>query len=350
MLLHSPKSHTVSIDTIFVKAQLKILVVAPQEQFLAHQSVGNFACKVDSVEVSLDIAGDEDKTVIAAEDIESYLAQTATLEWAHVNQFHFSSLDGRNDEKNLGTGGGDLGEFIQGLYAVTKITGRRFSSEDVTKALERYLKIMSRNKFFYQTDEHSYRKLAIDTGCSNLKIESIGEKNKKKAILASFDKENMAEYIGDPFIRFLADFHTELEFPKEYISYGIQAYHNALWSFGLEKSKLCYYMVKGRSDPKALIHVKTPGYCIDQGLAPLISPQMCSGQVFIEHTDAVKLFRRELVQLLANEGENPQDILAEFNSIAQSNLAKFWESYVGLPTYTVTFKFSNPNLQPLESL
>merc|ERR1711988_1167822 len=45
------------------------------------------------------------------------LARTATLEWAHVNQFFFSSTDGRDSEKSLYTGGGDMGEFVQSLIA-----------------------------------------------------------------------------------------------------------------------------------------------------------------------------------------------------------------------------------------
>ena len=39
-------------------------------------------------------------SLMTAEDIEKYLSQTSTLEWAHVPQFFFASLDGRNDEKN----------------------------------------------------------------------------------------------------------------------------------------------------------------------------------------------------------------------------------------------------------
>merc|ERR1712054_597016 len=81
-----------------------------QEEILQQTNTGNFACKVDSVDVTLDIAGAEEKTVITTDDLKSALSRTATLEWAHVNQFFFASADGRNDEKILGTGGGDMGE------------------------------------------------------------------------------------------------------------------------------------------------------------------------------------------------------------------------------------------------
>lgn len=320
-------------------------VVTPQDRVLAHSSTGNFACKIDMVEVTQDTVGDEDKKVFSPEDLEAFLSQTASLEWAHVNQFFFSSFDGRNDEKNLGTGGGDLGEFIQALQAYTKITGVVLTADEVEAALERYLTIMSRTKFYLETDEKAYRKLAIATGCQNLKIAEIGDKHKKQAILDKFAAPEMAEFIGDPYIKFLALNAADLGLKPEYVTYGLQAFHINLWKTGASSQRLCYTMLKGRLDPKAFIRIKTPAYCVDQGLAPLVSSQMCSGQTFVQHVDSVKLFRRELVQLLARPGDNPQDILAEFNKFAQANTDKFWDTFVGLPSFTVTFSHSTPLLQ-----
>jgi hypothetical protein len=304
--------------------------------------VANFACKVDSVEITQDAAGDEDKTVVTVQDLRLALAQTASLEWAHVNQFFFSSLDGRNDEKILGTAGGDMGEFIQALESFSKVTGTVLTADEVDALLARLLKTMSRSKFFFETSQIAYRKLAIATGCQNLQIAEIGEKRKKDAILAQFAVDEMPDFIGDPFIKFLAENADLTGVRREYITSAIQAFHRNLWRNNVQSKSLCYLEVKGRLDPKALIHIKTPGYCVDQGLAPLISSQVCTGQAFIEHTDAVKLFRRELVNLVSRPGDNPQQILAEFNTLAQSNLGKFWETFPGLPSFTVTFKYSAP--------
>merc|ERR1712196_153615 len=175
----------------------------------------NFACKVDSVEVNMDVAGSEEKTTVTADDLKTALARTATLEWAHVNQFFFASTDGRNDEKNLLTGGGDMGEFIQGLIAYSKVTGAAsLTQADVTNLFERYLKIMSKSKFYFQTDEKAYYKLAVYTGCPNLKIAEVGERAKKKAILDAFASEDAAEFIGDPYIAFLLKNADTLDIPR----------------------------------------------------------------------------------------------------------------------------------------
>merc|ERR1719265_483326 len=311
-----------------------------QETFNMNAITGNFACKVDSVEVNLDVAGSEEKGTITTDDLKTALARTATLEWAHVNQFFFSSTDGRDDEKSLFTGGGDMGEFVQALIAYTKVTGATLVQADVSDLFSRYLKIMSKEKFFYETDEKAYFKLAVYTGCPNLKIAEVGERAKKKAIVDAMLSADAFEFIGDPYLKWMMLSADDLDFPKEYVSYAIIAFHEALWAATADSAKLCYREVKGKADPKAIIHIKTPGYCVDQGLAPLISSQMCTGQVMLDHQDAVKLFRRELVQLIAKAGDNPQQILSNFNTIVAEYQDKFYEQFAGVPHFTVNFVHS----------
>merc|ERR1712054_80151 len=310
-----------AVKMIVFAALLVAAAAVPTEQdaLLGESITGNFACKVDSVEVNLDVAGSEEKGTITTDDLKSALARTATLEWAHVNQFFFSSTDGRDSEKSLYTGGGDMGEFVQSLIAYTKVTGATLVQADVSDLFSRYLKIMSKEKFFYETDEKAYFKLAVYTGCPNLKIAEVGERAKKKAIVDAMLSADA------------------LDFPKEYVSYAIIAFHEALWAATADSAKLCYREVKGKADPKAIIHIKTPGYCVDQGLAPLISSQMCTGQVMLDHQDAVKLFRRELVQLIAKAGDNPQQILSNFNTIVAEYQDKFYEQFAGVPHFTVNF-------------
>jgi hypothetical protein len=174
-----------------------------QETLLSEQITGNFACKVDAVDVNLDLAGAEEKTTITTDDLKTALARTATLEWAHVNQFFFSSTDGRDSEKSLYTGGGDMGEFVQSLIAYTKVTGATLVQADVSDLFSRYLKIMSKEKFFYETDEKAYFKLAVYTGCPNLKIAEVGERAKKKAIVDAMLSAEAFEFIGDPYLKVL---------------------------------------------------------------------------------------------------------------------------------------------------
>jgi len=286
-------------------------------------------------------------SVVKADDLVGSFAQVATLEWAHIAQTSFSSLDGRNDEKVLGTPGGDMGEFIQALNAYTKVSNKVFTADEVSAIFERYLKVMTRNKFFYETDERSYLKIAVATGCKNLHVAEMGGlRHKREAYLSVIATP---EYIGDRFIRFLAQNSTDLGLVPEYVQYALAAYHKVLWTNPSEKAqKLCYLEVKGKGDThKALVNIMTPIFCVDQGLAPMVSQQLaCPAPVLINHPDAVKILRRELVSVFKYDGEpkvDPRDVLAAYNELAQENLDKYWgEVGTDLPIYNVEFQNSSP--------
>jgi hypothetical protein len=317
---------------------------------LARQAYGNFACRVNTLKVTTENPGTAETPVIGVQDIRDSFEQLASLEWAHVMQASFSSFDGRNEEKILGTPGGDMGEFIQAIAAFTKVTGKTLSADEVQRVLERYLRTMTRSKFSYETDEKAYIRLAVATGCKNLHVADMGGmKRKKEAYLAQLA---VPEHIGDPFIRFLAQNHTELDMPLEVLHNSLAAYHKVLWtSPSLLATKLCYVEVKGAPNrEQALIHVRAGQFCVDQGLAPLLSPQLtCPAPVFINHVDFVRLYRRELVSVLTDNDESrdkARDVLATFNQIAEQNLDKFWADYgAGLPVYTVEFGNSAPILE-----
>lgn len=316
----------------------------PQEQYLAKQNVGNFGCRVDSVVVGIESPGSTD--VVTADDIRGSFSQVASLEWAHVAQSSFSTLDGRNDEKVLGTPGGDMGEFIQAVQSFAKVSGRTLTEEEIATYLEKYLRVMTKTKFSYQTDEKAYIRLATACGCRNLHVSEMGGLGRKQEVFLQLVAE--PQHIGDPFIKFLAINATNLEINPEYIHDSLAAYHRVLWtSPSRAADKLCYLEMKGTHKEAALVNIKTPAFCTDQGLAPMVSPEMtCQAPVMINHPEAAKLLRRELVAVLT-DGTNvdPLDVLAVYNAMAETNLEKFMADFgAGLPIYTVEFKASSPLL------
>jgi len=321
----------------------------PQEKVLAEQAYGNFACRVNTLKVTTENPGTNDVPVISPQDIRDSFEQLASLEWSHVMQSSFSAMDGRNTEKVLSTPGGDMGEFIQAIAAFNKVTGKTLTDDDVLRVFEKYLKVMTRSKFSYETDEKSYLRLAVATGCKNLHVADMGGMKHKKAAYLSMIAA--PEHIGDPFIRFLAQNQTDLGLDGDVIRQGLSAYHTVLWSSpSLLSSKLCYLEMKGASHTEqALIHVRSEQWCVDQGLAPSISSQLtCPAPVFVNHPDAVRLFRRELVSVLTDKEDSAQaarDVLAAYNQLAETNLDKFWGDYgAGLPVYTIEFGNSAPVL------
>jgi hypothetical protein len=317
-----------------------------QEKVLTKQATGNFACKVNTVTVVTENPGEN--SVVQASHVRGAFQSVATLEWAHAPQMSFSALDGRISEKVLGTPGGDMGEFIQAIMAYAKVAKADLSQEDVDSMFVKYLKTMNREKFTYMTDEKAYIKLAIATGCRNLRIADMGGmKRKKETLLAQIGNP---EFIGDPFISFLAANGTDLDLDTRYIGMGLTAYHKVLWNGPLKLSnKLCYLETKGMHREAAFVDVTVPSYCIDQGLVPMVSQQMtCTAPVFVRHPDAAKLLRRELVAVLT-EGQgdrvSPNEVLANFNQITENNFDSFKGTLPGKAAFSVSFSLSSPILE-----
>jgi len=315
--------------------------------FLYKNSKGNFACNVNTVAVKLEVPGADTVTV---EDIRGSFAQVATLEWAHVAQSSFASMDGRNDEKVLSTPGGDMGEFIQAIQAFTQVRGPpALSQEEITAMFKKYLTVMTRDKFFFQTDEKAYTRLAVDTGCRNMHISDMGTGNRhhREAIAAQIANP---EHIGDPFIKFLAINATDVGINPDYIHDAMAAYLSVLWERPSKLSdKLCYTELSGPHKESALVIVKTPDFCTDQGLAPMVSPALaCSAPVLIYHPDSVKLLRRELATILTDGYDvRAEDVLAVLNQMATTNFDKFINTFApGIAVFSVTFQNTSPLFSP----
>jgi len=319
---------------------------SPQEEFLSKVAYGNFACKVNSVIVTTENPGELE--LITVENIREAFINVATLEWAHVAQASFSSFDGRNGEKILGTPGGDMGEFILSLHAYAKVAGSVPSRDDVQTMFERYLKAMTREKFFYETDEKAYTKLAVATGCRNLHISTIGGmKRKREEIIV---QSIIPEHIGDPFIRFLVTNSSSLEINVDIVQSALAAYHNILWTSPSPLAqKLCYLELKGPQSVGALVNIKTSSFCVDQGLIPMVSPQLsCPAPVFINHPEAAKILRREFATVITlGTTVGAQDVLSTHNTLAENTLDIFIATCSpAIPTYSVTHQNNSPLHSP----
>lgn len=321
----------------------------PQDKYLAKQATGNFACKVNSVKVSTDNPGTNSS--VTAESVRAAFQNVATIEWAHALQMSFSPMDGRNDEKVLATPGGDMGEFIQAIAAYAKTAGVTLSQEDVSGMFSKYLKAMTREKFTYETDEFAYFRMANAAGCPGMKIAEVASRVTRSAIVAALADPDS---IGDPFIKFLMTDAEKLDFDANLVTMALTAYHETLWTGTTEQqNKLCYLEVKGKSREQALITIKVPPYCIDQGLAPMVSQHMaCPAPVYVNHPDVSKLLRREMVAVIGEGATSPSersfqaDFLRTLNIMAENNYQAWYQSVgAGKSSFTVTFSMASKVLE-----
>merc|ERR1711981_627271 len=127
----------------------------------------------------------------------------------------------------------------------------------------------------------------------------------------------------------------------ELVKAGIRAFHQVMWNKTFAQSEsLCYMLLKGPHKEKGFVNIQTAQHCMDQGLAPLISPQTCYNSMFVNHPEAVIKFRAELAHFFAKENKQlAQAMITKMNDRGTVQLAKTASAVLkGYPVYTVNIK------------
>jgi len=298
--------------------------------------VNSFNCKVDEVSVVLDQKPEKVADAIDISTVRSHFGDPKTLEWAHIGQQFFSDIDGRSEEKILGTPGGDIAEFILALSSYEEETKGSIDQATATGLLMEYLKTMSRTKFYMSTSEHAHDNLTSASGCKNVEISDPPEGIKAMLLEAVTQPDN----VGCKHLKMMLSSPAEYQTRKEIVEIGIRSYYQVMWNKTFTgHTKLCFIMLKGPHKEKAFVNVQAAQHCQDQGLAPLISPQACYGDMYINHPEAVIKFRAELANFLAQSNKPlAQSIITRMNDKGTTQLAKTASKLLkGYPVYTVSF-------------
>jgi len=318
---------TVTVETNNVTKYLKA----------AHRATLNFACHIDRITVSPNFesfaAGFEDP--LTQVELEDHLGEPENIEWAHVPQMFFDSIDSRGQDRQLGTLGGDLGEFLIVLAAVEAQTGKTFTKAQVLQQFKIYLTVMSREKFFFSIDSDGVENMKKVCGCPQLNIADPPES--KKEILLNATHEAASH--GDEFFKKALNEPELFNLRAELIHHVVDAFFNVMWlkSDPLHR-RIKFVLLKGPLDPKGFIMIKTPGYCNAQLLAPMISPELCGKQMGIYHGDAAVLIRTEIAGVvLIKTPEDKNEAVQKANELASTALTAVLADHKE-PVYTVSFE------------
>jgi len=318
-----------------------VSAVQPQEVEAAPKasSAYNFKCFVDDVDVVLDQKAEKVGDALEVQQVRSHIGDATTLEWAHIGQHFFSDIDGRSEEKVMGTPGGDLGEFILAMSAYEDETKIQIDQATATGLLMEYLKTMSRSKFFLATSEHAHDNLTAASGCRNLDIADPPDEKKSMILEIVADASN----VGSQHIKFMLQDPVGYGIRKGLVEAGVKAFHQVMWNKTFPPSEsLCYMLLKGPHKEKGFVNIQTAQHCQDQGLAPLISPQTCYNSMFVNHPEAVIKFRAELAHFLAQSNKAlAQTMITKMNEKGTTMLAKTASKILkGYPVFTVMLKKS----------
>jgi hypothetical protein len=307
----------------------------------AHRASLNFACAVDRITVTPNFAdysaGFEDP--LTQIELEDHLGEVTNIEWAHVMQHFFASTDSRAQERQLGTLGGDLGEFLTVLAAIEKVNTDKGDAEltkdEVITMFRKYLTVMSRAKFYFDTDVSGINNFKERCGCPQLNI--ADPPDAKKGILLNATWE--AESHGDEFFASLLgeDAATTYGIRTKLVHHVLEAFFTTMWDKSdVLHRRIKFVLLQGTSNPKGFMMVKTPGYCNAQLLSPMISPELCGKQMGVYHGDAAVLLRTEMAGVLSS-AEDKNLVVKTSNDIAAEALPAMLAAHVE-PIYTVVFE------------
>jgi len=303
----------------------------------AHRASLNFACQVDRITVTPNFqsfaTGFTDP--ITQVELEDHLGEPSNIEWAHVMQQFFESTDPRGQDRQLGTLGGDLGEFLIVLAAIESQLSKQFAPEDVLMKFRSYLTVMSREKFYFDIDIPAIENLKAACGCPNLNI--ADPPDSKKDILRN--STHLPQSNGNELFRKILSNPAPYNIRPELVTAVIDAFYTVMWkkSDPLHR-RIKFVLLKGNLDPKGFIMIITPGYCNAQLLAPMISPELCSKQMGIYHGDAAVLLRTEMAGvLLYTSPEEKNGVVRKANEIATNALTLVLGDHLE-PVYTVAFE------------
>lgn len=311
------------------------LAVTPQGALT--EGAPEFSCAVKDVDIVMDQKPEYVADALTIQDIKKHIGDPASLEWVHLGQQFFSDIDGRSEEKILGTPGGDMAEFILALGAYEDETRTQIDQATATGLLMEYLKTMSRFKFYLSTSERAHMNLTASSGCANLDIANPPDDKKAALLEAVVEPTN----VGLKHLKFMLLEPAEYQTRRELVEMGIRAYHQVMWNKTFTGSnKMCYMLLKGAPSEKALVNFQSAQHCQDQGLAPLISPATCSATMFVNHPEAVMKFRAELAHFMAQSNKPlAQSLITRMNDKGTIQLYKtvsrLLKSY---PIFTVTLK------------
>jgi hypothetical protein len=297
-------------------------------------SVANFRCKVNKLDVQQDQRPENVGDALEPQNIRSHLGDVTTLEWAQIGQHFFSDIDGRSEEKILGTPGGDIAEFILALDVYQEESKSTVDQATATGLLMQYVTTMSRVKFYMSTSEHAHENVTSSSGCRNLDISDPPEDKKAELMELIVKPEN----VGCRHLKFMLQQPANYQTKAESVQMGIRAFHQVMWNKTFAgHTKLCYILLKGAHKEKAFVNVEVAQHCQDQGFAPLISPQTCYNSMYVNHPMAVIKFRAELAHFLAQKNSAlAQAMIVKMNDKGTVQLAKTASAVLkGYPVFTV---------------
>mmetsp|Transcript_34584 Transcript_34584/g.55955 ORF Transcript_34584/g.55955 Transcript_34584/m.55955 type:complete len:314 (-) Transcript_34584:532-1473(-) len=284
---------------------------------------------LESVRVKLVAPGDKDKPPVSTEDV---VKLVGTPSIAPVHSVNWSCIDGREEVPILATPGGDAGEFLLGLAAVSHELEIP-SYETIKEVLHHFIRFHTKlpnRPFYMHTDEHIVEKLSKEFG------QKIDITNPPLEIRhALIEKLVTPDYTGCGHLK------LQLLHPAEYgvndpniIKWFLQAFYTEVWS---GNKRVVLKVLKGEHKEGAVLLINQ---VCNHLYGPLVQPTRGSLHMFIFDEESVRRKRAKSTARFFSHITNPplhQHHLAHLIQTLGSKQLKYTSDVLaaGLPEYEV---------------
>jgi hypothetical protein len=289
---------------------------------------------------------------LSKEELVSFLGNPEDVQMLKVERTSFADIDGRNPTPSLCTPGGDFGEFLFALGVFEGMAGQNFTEATIRGFVSNWLSSRLL-PVYYATDEDSIAN-----------IERHLHINGQTGVVVGLDLVNPRQDYIEPLLQDIVKPQNQgsrvlkavLANPQrfymrsELVANAIRAFFRVLWdkqtlgSDGvLLSSKINLVVLQGKNNERAWINARGGKHCESEHKAPAFAPQRGDVQVFLNHPEAARAFRKHLVRLFLSQSVTLTESLSEAEMLLRVDRAagRNMEALAELlasqsPFYTVT--------------
>lgn len=293
---------------------------------------------------------------LSLDQIRWHVGHPGAVRWvkyaALVLHGHAACIDGRDDSGIIGTPGGDAGEFVLGLAAVEKLSGRTLSDARIAALLEGWIDTFGR--FYMHTDASALDKMIAALRADDRTAEAVADVHGAAQWRAFLRRPPEAvrpallehlvnpAHVGCGHLRLSMQHSADFEVRTQLITAFMRAFFEQRWAGASETE---YVILDGDHGEGAVVQVTLDEALMPYTRVPLISPAFEGLQMFVIHPQVAGDLRRQRVQWLADElnaaegtelevealGDEVTGLGSRQLTAVSSRLAK------GLPVYEVRF-------------
>eukprot|EP00767_Chilomastix_cuspidata_P002534 gnl/Chilomastix_cuspidata/2658.p1 GENE.gnl/Chilomastix_cuspidata/2658~~gnl/Chilomastix_cuspidata/2658.p1 ORF type:complete len:290 (-),score=73.25 gnl/Chilomastix_cuspidata/2658:97-966(-) len=222
-----------------------------------------------------------------------------------------SCIDGRHSGPILGTPGGDFGEFLLGLIALSHVKpdSITLNYKQIEKLLFDFVlhEIPKARSFYWHTDDRAVHQFQVQTSCAD----PLAAAN--HGVAGALDALATPPCIGCGHVKKM------MTFPSTYMTYGelvgnaIRAFYSLVWTRAEFRQRVEYVVLHGDHAETAIVVASASG----KERQPMVTPACEIGSVFVSSPTAAAAFRDVVCQYFARIGRaNPRSLSARIAALA----------------------------------